>query len=147
MIMDYKYLYLHELRRIIRPLSQEVKDEIYYDLIKLEDWVLPDLDELEEYFNALDFDINVMLWKFILRELTFIHHCKIRNDRVILMLKTIKEEKLKIKPFVLTRAPFCPSLITNVKGYFLGTLKIKKYDRSYQYQDIYNDTEIKYLKR
>ena len=142
MIMDYKYRYLHELRELIRPLTQTVKDEIYYDLIKLEDWVLPDIDELRTYLTELDFDIDLTLWRFIYMELTFKHHCSIRNRRVIRMLKFIKKKKLKIRPFVITYAPFSPDWEGD-EDYFLGgEMGIKSYRRRrYSYDEIYEKYE------
>lgn len=144
--MDYKYRYLHELQELIRPLKESVRIEIYYDLIKLRDWVLPNLRELELYFNALDFDIDVMLWKFIYKELTFKHHCPTRNERVIQMLKFIKKKKLKIKPFVIMHMPHYQDWYSK-KGYYLSVMKIKHYDQRDLYHEIYDDTKSEDLIR
>ena len=142
--MDYKYRYLRELQELIQSLKESVKIEIYYDLIKLEDWMLPDMNELKEYLNALDFDIDVMLWKFIYKELTFIHHAKVRNERVIRMLKFIKNKKLKIKPFVTTYAPMFPDWKSD-EAYFLRAMRIKHYDRRDHYYHLYNKLYTKKL--
>lgn len=142
--MDYKYRYLNKLKKLISPLNEDVKDEIYYDLIKTEDWLLPNLDELDLYLNELDLKINYMLWKFIYKELTFIHHCSERNERVIRMLKFIKNKGLKIKPFILMKVPSL-SQFDRDENYFIHSVKIKKYDRKDHYYIVYNKRPTKLL--
>lgn len=144
--MDYKYRYLNNLRKLIKSLDRDIQNEIYYDLIKIEDWLLPDLDELEMYFEKLDYDIDRMTWKFILKELSFPHHCYARNSRVIQMLNFIKNNNLKIKPFVIR---YSPTFYTwqNDEGYFLYSMKIKKYNKTDYYQRIYNELNTDYLLR
>lgn len=144
--MDYKYEYLNELKKLIRPLNEDIQNKIYQDLIKLEDWFLPDLDELKLYFNELDFYIDELLWKFIYRELTFRHHTSIRNELVIKMLKFIKNNNLKIKPFVLTYADTLPDWKYE-EIYFLRELEIKKRKKIDYFHLIYDINKMEMLFR
>lgn len=98
-MMDYKNKYIRDLQKLIIPLEYDIRNEIYYDLIKLPDWNLPKLEELELYFSELDWDINHRLWKFIYLELTSEYHHKLRNNFVIYMIKMLKDTR--IKPFVI----------------------------------------------
>ena len=103
MIQDIRKIYFERLNKLIRPINEEIRTTIYFDLLKLEDWRLPNLDELQEYFEKLDFDINITLWKLIKAEFLYQFHIPLRNDIVIFVLKFIHENQMSIKPFVMRK--------------------------------------------
>lgn len=103
--MDCKYVYLKELNKLISPLNEEIKSEIYYDIIKLPDIYLPQIHELKYYFDGLNWKINKHLWKFILKELTSRIHEEIRNGEILKILQFIRDSNMKIKSFNVVRIP------------------------------------------
>lgn len=90
--------YFHKLKSLTQHLDQEVKDKIYYDLIKLEEWFWPNLDELKIYLDKLTY-FTIHEWKFILLEFKNIYHISIRNEFIIKLLKMTRKYRIYIKLF------------------------------------------------
>lgn len=108
-IKDYHKKYFDGLNELISELNEDIGSEIFYDLIKLEDWKLPNLDELELYFKELKWNININIWKLIKAELLFQFHIPCRNELVIKFLQIIQDRKITTKPFVLWEFRFSKS--------------------------------------
>lgn len=90
--------YFHKLKSLTQHLDQEVKDKIYYDLIKLEEWFWPNLDELKIYLDKLTY-FTIHEWKFILLEFKNIYHISIRNEFIIKLLEITRKYRIHIKLF------------------------------------------------
>lgn len=95
-IMDYSNKYFRKLLKITSFLQEDTRNEIYYDLAKLEIWKLPWIDEIEYFVNSLG-EISIREWKFILKEFQNPYHNPIRNERFVEIIKLIRFYNLRIK--------------------------------------------------
>lgn len=64
--IDYRYSYYRDLLKVTEKLKENLRFDIIYDVIKLPNYLLPEIDELDFYFKFLEYSFPPKIWEWII---------------------------------------------------------------------------------